>query len=184
MVSAAPDNKQVKSWVEQCKAGDRQAFTHLFYSFNRRVYYFALSLLRNENEAEEVVQEIFVKIWESRHQLDEAYSFSSFLFTVTKNHILNRLRRKAHEQHYQDYCRKTFSDFGNFTDNEVEYREMQRLVKEAVATLSPRKQEIFILSREGRLTYREIAAKLNISVKTVENQMIFALKQLRVRLLA
>lgn len=179
----AKSSNQTELWVEACQKGDSNAFTKLFDAYNNRVYYFALSLLRNEGEAEEVMQEVFVKIWENRHQLNARYSFSSYLFTVTKNHILNRMRRKAHEKNYADYCRHNTYTSRNLTDDELSYRELNSMVHRAIDTLSPRKREIFVLSREKNMTYREIAAKLNISIKTVENQMVFALRQLRAALL-
>lgn len=175
-------NNQERQWMKACKAGDKQAFTALFRAYSRRVYYLALSITQNEFEAEEVVQEVFLRLWEKRGHLQEPFSVSGFLFTVTKNYLCNRFRKKRQERYYCNYFRQHAHSAINVTEEEVHFREMERRIQRAVSGLPPRRKYVFLLSREKNMTYNEIAKKLDISVKTVENQMVVALRHMRANL--
>ncbi|MCG6191007.1 RNA polymerase sigma factor [Maribellus maritimus] len=160
----------VKILIEQLNGGSAQAFDELYKLFSPRVFSFALSLSRNQTEAEDTVQEIFLKIWDKRHELSPSGSFESFLFTMSKNTILNNIRKTNYHHLFLEYKKHSTKPVSAL-DQELNYNELENLYKKAINKLSPRKKEIFILNQTHSLSYPEIAEKLGISTKTVRNQI-------------
>ena len=172
------DHISESEWVLSLKNGDLKAFSELFDRYGKRLYRFSMGYLKSESDAEEIVQEVFVKIWNKREELSLQKSFESYLFTIAKNGILNTIRKTKSEQAYLQYA-KLHPEKNVLLDDELNFRELERAYKEAIGKLSPRRKEIFLLSREQSLSNAEIAEKMNISVKTVENQMTSALSEIR-----
>lgn len=162
--------------LRQLRLGNEQAFDALFRHYSALVYRFAYSYLKSRVEAEEIVQDCFLKIWEKRQQLREDAPLKGYLFTTAHHAILNQLRRSQHHLRFQAHA-ATINP-GVIT-NGAEYSEMEALYQAALDKLPPKRRQIFILSRQQGLSYSEIAAQLNLSVKTVEAQIMQALKFLR-----
>ncbi len=156
--------------IIQLNKGSEQAFDRIYKIFSSRVLSFAISLLSDRTEAEEIVQVVFVKIWERRKEISVSGSFESYLFTMCKNAILNSIRTADYHRVYLEYKRYN-PEPDTFLDQELNCRELETLYKKAINKLSPRKKEIFILNRTQALSYPEIAQKLGVSIKTVRNQM-------------
>ena len=174
--------KEEKDYIIELKKGSFSAFDHIFSSYKARLYTFAVGYLKVTEDAQELVQEVFVKVWENREMLDETRSFNSYLFTISKNTILNYFRKKANEQSYIDYIKKNTSLSYNKTEEDLAYEELQEKASRVIEQLPARQKEIYRLSREQGLSNEEIARQLKISKKTVENQVTLALKFLRERL--
>jgi len=165
-------------WIRALNAGNIQAFNQLFDHYGKRLYHFSFGYLKSVQDAEEIVQEVFLKIWNNRKELSVEKSFESYLFTIAKNGILNTIRKSKYEQTYYNYAK--FNPGENvLLDQELNFRELEKAYNEAIDQLSPRRKEIFLLSREQSLSNAEIADKMNISVKTVENQMTSSLSEIR-----
>lgn len=164
--------------VSQVKEGSPFAFQLLFDQYSKKIFYFSLSYLNDKEEAEEIVQEVFLKVWKSRDKLDTKASFNSYLFTIAKNAILNTIRKSKYEQAYLNYA-KLHPGKDILLDEELDFKELERAYKKAIEQLPAKRKEIFVLSREKHLTNAEIAKKLDISVKTVENQMTSALADIK-----
>jgi RNA polymerase sigma-70 factor (ECF subfamily) len=162
--------------LRRLKQDDERAFDALFRHYSALVYRFSYSYLKSRPEAEEIVQECFLKIWEKRQQLHDDVPLKGYLFTTAHHAILNQLRRKQHHLRYQAHS-ATLDPVN--VGNEAEYTELESLYRSALDKLPPKRREIFILSRQQGLSYPEIARQLNLSVKTVEAQMSHALKFLR-----
>lgn len=160
------------------KEGNLKAFNQVFDQYAKRLYRFSLGYLKSAENAEEIVQEVFLKIWNNREELILQKSFDSYLFTIAKNGILNTIRKSKSEQAYLNYA-KLYSGGNVLLDQELDFKELDKAYQDAIAQLSPRRKEIFLLSREQSLSNAEIAKKMNISVKTVENQMTSALAEIR-----
>lgn len=156
--------------IIQLNKGNELAFNRIYKIFSPRVLSFAISLLSDRAEAEEIVQMVFVKIWERRQEISVSGSFESYLFTMCKNAILNSIRSADYHRVYLEYKRYN-PEPDTFLDQELNCRELETLYKKAINKLSPRKKEIFLLNRTQALSYPEIAQKLGISIKTVRNQM-------------
>ena len=166
--------------VYNLSKGNLLAFNTLYKEYSGRLYRFALGYLKSEGEAEELVQEVFTKIWEKRAGLKKELSFKSFLFTIAFNLIRKHFRTKAYLSEYS----KTgiISELDIQTSQKITYDSLYQYITELVNQLPERRKEIFIKSRFEGLSIEEIAEKLKISHKTVENQLTDALKFIRTNL--
>ncbi|MDP4240436.1 MAG: RNA polymerase sigma-70 factor [Bacteroidota bacterium] len=165
-------------WILALKEGNLLAFNELFDRYGKRLYYFSKGYLKSPESAEEIVQEVFLKIWDNRIELSACKSIESYLFTITRNGILNTIRKSKSELAYLDYV-KNNPGKNVLLEEELNFNELEKAYHEAVEHLSPRRKEIYQLSREHSFSNAEIAIKMNISVKTVENQMTSALSEIR-----
>ena len=133
--------------------------------------------------AEELVQDVFFKLWNKREQLAEIDALKTYLYRAARNTALNHLRRQKLElAHEEREAVKGEPSTVESTDDSASTAEVTEAVRRAIHRLPPRCREIFLMSRDGGLTYNEIASDLGLSVKTVETQMGRALKSLRVSL--
>lgn len=162
------------------KEGDQKAFEALFRSYYPGLCQYATRLLNDAQMAEETVQELFVRLWEKRSRNVIETSVKNYLFRSVKNQCLNYIK---HNQIKLAYAQKVLAEAetSSSEDHEAE-AELIRKIEESIASLPDKRREIFRLNRQEGLKYREIAEKLNISVKTVETQMGLALKSLREKL--
>jgi RNA polymerase sigma-70 factor (ECF subfamily) len=154
--------------------GNLLAFNTLYAEYSNRLYRFAFGYLKSEAEAEELVQEVFTIIWEKRADLKEELSFKSFLFTIAFNIIRKHFRTKAYLSEY--FKTGIGADLDMQTSQKVTHDSLYQYITELVNQLPWRRKEIFIKSRFGGLSIKEIAEELKISHKTVENQLTDALK--------
>lgn len=174
--------KDEKEYIIELKKGSFSAFDHLFSLYKKRLYAFAIGYLKVTGDAQELVHEVFIKVWENREVLDETRSFNSYLFTISKNTILNYFRKRANEQSYIDYIKQNTHLSYNKTEEDLEYEELLKKANIIIEQLPHRQKEIYRLSREKGFSNEEIALELNISKKTVENQVTLAMKFLREQL--
>lgn len=167
--------------LERLRRDDRAAFDVIFRAWYSRLVSFADSILHDRAESEEVVQDVMLGLWRARHTLSAGSSPQAYLFRATRNRALNQIRhrkvqlKKAHLLKTED----SVAEIGHATVAEGEIRQA---LEGALDELPPRCREVFELSRNQGLSYAEIAATLEISVKTVEAQMGKALRVLRERL--
>ena len=165
------------------KFGDEQALELLFRKFNVRLCAFANKFLNDTEEAQEVVQEMFIKIWEGRDEIDPEESLKSYIFKIVQNLSLNKLRRKKVESRYVEIYKQVYLEHKEFSAHEsLLAKELEGHISQSIGKLPGECRKIFELSRFEGLKYREIADTLNISIKTVEAQMSKALRSLRIEL--
>lgn len=164
--------KSNKELVELIQKDDRVAFYHIYERYCKKLYWFVFKFIKQKEDAEEIVQEVFVKIWESRNKIDAYSSFESFLFTVAYNATISMLRKKANETKYIEYL-KSLQHINNSPDliDEIHFNELNNKVRSLLDELTPRQKEIFQLSREQGLSHDEIAKKLGISVNTAKKHI-------------
>lgn len=172
--------KEESALVEELSEGCISAFNVLFREYGRRLYRFAYGYLKSEEEAEELVQEVFTIIWEKRSGLRSELSFQSFLFTISFNIIKKHFRTKSHFAEYLKSGNKDESDMQTF--QRINHDSLYQFVTRLVNQLPERRKLIFIKSRFEGLSIMEIADELEISHKTVENQLTDALKFIRINL--
>lgn len=173
-------DKDILSILQGIANNDQQSFRKLFDIFAHRLINFSQAILNNnQNTAQEVVDDVFVKLWKNRLQITDIHNISVYLYTAVKNASLNCLSKKAKEQITDPF------DFINIqitTDQTPEQKlittELLRKIETAMDNLSPRCKMIFKLVREDGLKYKEVAAILNISVNTVDAQMVIAVKRI------
>lgn len=163
--------------VKSLSKGNILAFNTLFREYSGRLYRFANGYLRSEELSEELVQEVFTRVWENRKSIKSEYSFKSYLFTIAFNIIKKHFRREAYISEYLKT--KGADDFDLETTETVNYNSLLQYVLQIVDQLPARRREIFMKSRFEGLSIKEIAKELNISHKTVENQLTDALRFIR-----
>lgn len=168
--------------VIQLKNNQVEAFDTLFRRYCDKLFRFSFSLLKDVEVSREIVQETFVRIWEVRYQIETGKSFKSFLFSISYHLIIDELRLRLKDQQYRDFIIKHFEEQSEKQVNNIDYQTIEKKINTAVDELPSKRKEIYNLSRNNGLSHKEIAEKLNISTKTVENQINLSLKHIKLRL--
>jgi RNA polymerase sigma-70 factor (family 1) len=168
-----------RDWVERIRAGDPAAFEALFHAYHVPLCAFAYRYVGARDLAEEIVQELFLFVWERRETWDVRTSVKNYLFTAVRNAALSYLRHERVIRRREAETVELFARPSASADSETRAGELVAAVHRAVGRLPERCRLIFTLHREQGLTYAEIAQVLEISPKTVEVQMGRALKSLR-----
>ena len=168
----------------EVKSVEEQAFELLFREYYSRLCCFANRFISNMPESEEIVQEVFLKIWKRKNELQLDNRLSSYLFKSVQNLCLNFIEHRKIEDNYYEVIELLYKDNNmNFNVYEsVLFNELQQNIDKAVNSLPDECRKIFSMSRQDGLKYTEIAEKLNISVKTVETQISRALTKLKFEL--
>ncbi len=173
-------NRPNSELVKLLKKGDVVAFDAIYNKYCRKLHGFVLMYLKQEEDAEEIVQEVFIKIWNSRDKIDVYASFESFLFTIAYNATMSLLRKRMTEAKSREYLKSVQQIEGaEEVIEELQFKELNDQLESLLERLTPRQKEIFQLSREEGLTHAEIAQKLNISESTVNNHLVTILKFLK-----
>jgi len=169
--------------VKLLKNGDMSAFDSIYKKYSRRLYGFIFRYVKQQADTEEIVQEVFIKIWKSRDKIDVYSSFESFLFTIAHNATINLLKKRATEQKYVEHVKslQRIEETCELID-EVHYQELKYKLQGLLNELSPRQKEIFQLSRVEGLSHKDIAEKLGISPNTVKNHLVTTLAFLKSKL--
>lgn len=165
--------------IERLIAGEEKAFCKLYMQYKPRLYKFTIALLKSQNVAEDICQDIFFSIWENRCYLKSNTSFSSFLFSMARNRIINYLRDESCHKRILDNLYEQAIDYDNSTKNTILVNDLTEHMKKAILLLSTRQREVFELSRNSLLTNREISEQLNISISTVQDHLSSSLRILR-----
>ncbi|WP_348620055.1 RNA polymerase sigma factor [Pedobacter lusitanus] len=174
--SEKPDNVDL---LIKFREGDEPAFIQIYNQYRGKVYSYAYQLCKSADTAEEIVQEVFIKIWQKREQINVALSFNAYLKKITLNHVLNYLKKVAREKALQEQIYHTIEQSSNRTEDHVLEKELRKIYDEAISRLPQQKKLIYHLSRVEELSHDEIALKLNISKNTVKNHMVEASRFIR-----
>lgn len=170
------------SLIASLKKGDEIAFEKVFKTHFNSLYKYAYTILKNETAAEEVVQQVFFKIWEKRESLPDETILKAYLYRAVHNESLNNIKRLKVRTGYQMYAVSSTGQAIENASGKVYVAELQQELHKAMNELPEQCRTIFQMSRFEDMKYKEIADELNISPKTVENQMGKALKILREKL--
>ncbi|QEC43125.1 RNA polymerase sigma-70 factor [Pseudobacter ginsenosidimutans] len=176
---AVTPSYQEKELLHRLSEGDKQAFTTLFDIYWDNIYSVALVLTKSPQLAEDTVQEIFLKVWNKREELASVDRFDNYLFIMARNHIFSEFRRLKIRQEHIALLQAHFDSALQTPEDQMLYKESTELIEKAVARLAPQQQQVYRLSREQGLTHEAIAATLGISVHTVRNHMVRAIKGIR-----
>jgi RNA polymerase sigma-70 factor (ECF subfamily) len=166
--------------VKLLKKGDMAAFDAIYNKYCHKLHQFVFMYLKQKEDAKDIVQEVFIKIWQTREKIDVYASFDSFLFTIAYNTTMSLLRKRMSETKSREYL-KSLQQIENAEQviDEIQFIELNHKVQGLLNQLTQRQKEIYLLSREEGLTHEEIAQKLNISESTVNNHLVTALKYLK-----
>lgn len=159
------------------------AFDEIYKRYNERLYQFIYNIVKSRDDAEDIVQDVFVKVWQKRQSIDEFLSFKSFIFTISYNTSISLIRKRIKNTDFVEYI-KRIQKQGELSENisQIEYNELEKNINKIIDKLPKKQKQVYKLSREKYLSYKDIAVELNISVSTVEKHMVKALKFLKVKL--
>lgn len=162
--------------------GDEDAFCELYASYKNRLIYFAMRFLKSREYAEDVFQDAFTIIWQGRRFINPDASFSSYLYTIVRNRILNQLRDLDNQDRLKEQILAHAVDYTEETKQQIMADDLRHLIACAMQQLTARQREIFKMSREEQMSHREIADALGISVNTVQEHISTSLRILRMYL--
>lgn len=165
--------------VKSLKNGDERAFDELFNKYSPRLYNFSVKYLKSAEEAEEVVQEVFLYIWDKRDGLKPANSFNAYIFTIAYNIIKKYFIKKSRDNAFKDELIYSLLHQENNLDKIIDYKFLLKKVELIIDALPPRRKEIYLKRKYSGLSVKQIADDLGISPNTVENQLASAQKQIQ-----
>ncbi|MBD0375159.1 MAG: RNA polymerase sigma-70 factor [Flavisolibacter sp.] len=168
--------------MEQLGSRDEAAFEQVFKTYFKTLHSYALSLLKEEATAEEMVQNVFFKLWERAEHLSLSGTVAAYLYRAVHNECMNYLKHRKVKATHQQYLAWSTKGNTDSVSGKLSGKELENRLQQAINELPEQCRIIFQLSRFEELRYREIAEHLDLSVKTVENQMGKALKYLRAKL--
>ncbi len=171
-----------KDLIIRIKRGDEVAFELVFYKYKGKLYDFIRRSLPEEEDVESIVQEIFVKLWLNRLNLDPNQSFNGYIFAIARHEIYGHLRKLLTRKKYNEELFHSLQESANTTENQIEYQELEKIIEEIIEEMPEKRKEIFKQSRLEGLSYREISEKRNISENTVDTQIRKALNFLKKKL--
>jgi RNA polymerase sigma-70 factor (family 1) len=173
------NDKELTRLLQQ---GDEDAFTQIYNRYWSKLFAIAANKIRELDEAEEIVQDIFVSLWKRRNELNIIDTLSSYLAVSVKYRVIKILDKRNHQQKYAAYSQQTASISDDSTQQWLEFEELKSRLAGFVAELPEKCRLVYQLSRESGYPQKKIASKLGISEKTVEAHLGKALKTLRARL--
>jgi RNA polymerase sigma-70 factor, ECF subfamily len=173
-----PEQELVQYVVE----GRREAWEYIAASFYPQLFGYVMSIVKEEESAEELVQDVFVSFWTKRDNIEINISLKAYLFRASRNHALNFIKRKKFEENYHRGLAQKANFAHDTTEETVHFTELQQKLSDAIESLPDSCREIFKLSRFEEMTYKEIAETLDIPIRTVHYQIGLALKELKEKL--
>lgn len=167
--------------LPEIRCGNQQAYQSLFHYYYERLYHYALTFTSDQSKAEDIVQEVFLKVWTKRESLHTNGSLKAYLYRMTYNEFINGYRKE--KRYHEELDAFKFQALTPLLEESEETWQLKlNKLKEAVDKLPPRCREIFLLHKQEGVSQKEIAKKLDISVKTVENQVAKAVSILKNKL--
>lgn len=168
-----------KNLLSALKNGDVKAFDKLFTDFGKRLYHFANGYLKSREDAEGLVQEVFLKIWKNRDNLNPDLSFKAYVFKIAYHYILEFFEKSNRQRAYQHQLLEETIEFTDETNERLNYQILLEKVETLIQKLPSRQKEILLKRKKEGIPVKEIAEQLGISPKTVENHLTEAIKNLK-----
>jgi len=164
------------------KSNDKSAFTELYNRYKGLLYIYACKVTKDDDKAEDLIQELFINLWDKRETINFTSSISSYLYSAVRYKFFDLVdKEKVRADYVQAF--QLFLDKGEYlTDNYILEKELSATIEKEISNLPAKMRKVFLLSRKENLSNKEIAERLDISEKTVKNQLSTALKTLKVKL--
>ncbi|TKG97010.1 RNA polymerase sigma-70 factor [Puteibacter caeruleilacunae] len=168
-----------RKYLAALKNGDTKSFDKLFSEYGKRLYHFSYGYLKSTEKAEDVVQEVFLRIWRNRHQLNPNLSFKAYVFKIAYHHILELFEQNNRQQVYQHQLLEESFVFNDDTNERLNYQMLLEKVENLILKLPERQRQVLLKRRKEGISIKEIASQLDIAPKTVENHLTEALKNIK-----
>ncbi|MGB0524403.1 MAG: RNA polymerase sigma-70 factor [Flammeovirgaceae bacterium] len=182
MAKKEVDPTNEEQLVQKVKEGDQAAWDYIARTYYQPLFGYVMSMVRERESAEELVQDVFVNFWAKREKINITASLKAYLYRAARNHTLNFIKRRNFELNYQRSLAERLTHHHNDTEQAFHYSELEKRLYNSIEALPEKRKEIFMMSRFEDLTYKEIAATLDIPVRQVHYQIGLALKELRSKL--
>ncbi len=159
----------------------QEKFEQIFYEIFPKVKAFAWKILQSEEDAEDIAQDVFAKLWNTPETWEDKETWHNYIYTMTRNHIFNFLKHKAVEQKYQQQSEP--EDYNYYSTDDIHdqlyAKELQLLIKLTIERMPEQRRKVFLMSRQEDMSHTEIAERLGISIRTVERHIYLALGELK-----
>lgn len=170
-----------KELVDLMKSGDHVAFTEIYNRYWGLMYVHALKMLSDEDEAKDIIQDLFITVWSKRSNLDLNTNLSGYLYISTRHKILNKIRQRKTSDNFINALALYINDSENSIIDDIREKELTIIINKEIEKLPLKMRRIFEMSRKQYLSHKEIAEELDISDKTVKKQINNAIKILKLK---
>lgn len=168
-----------KVLLQQLREDSESAFEILYHKYSKQLYWKLLKMVKESEQADEILQELFIKVWERRNQIDSEQSFGAFLHKIAQRMVVDHYRRIAMITKAHVYLQENTTEIVSPTEDSIENNETSELLTQAIATLSPQRQQAFKLCRIDGKSHKEAAELMEVSPNTVKNHLVSATKQIK-----
>lgn len=165
--------------LEQLINNDQQAFKQVYFLYSARLYGNILKLVKSEPVAQEILQDVFIKIWDHRHSIDPAKSFRSYLFRIAENMVCNFYRKASRDKVALRQLMSKSTEHYSHIEEDIFYKEETSFLSEAIGGLPPQRKQVFELCKMEGKSYDEVSRLLGISVSTISDHIVKANRFLR-----
>jgi len=165
--------------LNSLRQGDEAAFARLYQLYGERLYFNLLKMVKHTETAEELLQDIFIQVWEKRNTIEIHTSFRSYLFRIGENKVYDFYRKLRRDKSLYAYIKAAAIEHYSHIEENLLFRENTRLLQNAISTLSPQRRQIFELCKIQGKSYQEVGALLNISTSTINDHIVKATRTIR-----
>jgi RNA polymerase sigma-70 factor (family 1) len=178
-VSTTPDTYYEQSVIQRLQKGDSDAFLELYNHYHSALYHYVLRFVKSPAIAEDVLQDVFLKIWEIRDRIDPELSFKAYLYRICRNSVFKLLKKISVDEALRLQVMQHFTQSVADADLKILWQQYEEILHAAINNLSPQRRKVFRLCREEGKSYEQVANELGISRNTVKEHMVLAMKQIR-----
>jgi RNA polymerase sigma-70 factor (ECF subfamily) len=178
-VPVTPDTYHEQTVILRLQKGDSDAFLELYNQYHPALYHYVLRFVKSPAIAEDVLQDVFLKIWEIKSRIDPALSFKAYLYRICRNSVFKLLKKMAVDEDLRLQVLQQFTQSVADADLKILWQQYEEILQAAINRLPPQRQKVFRLCREEGKTYEQVADELGISRNTVKEHMVLAMKLIR-----
>jgi len=163
-----------KELLARLQRDDREAFDQIYYQYSLKIYANILRMVKDPDDAQELLQDVFLKVWEKRHNIDPEQSFKSYLFRISRNLVYNFFRDVSIERKVMDYLASIGTELHTDLEDDLMFKEQKQLLEQAINQLPPQRRQVYTLCKIEGHSYAEVSRMLGISTSTISDHIVKA----------